>query len=83
MCCPFLVWMDPSFTFHLCNLKTPLIGQSHRLSNKRGFTVYHSYEPAVFNNKKIISKWKFDLKTRAVQHGVLRKMYGKWKLNNK
>ena len=40
MFCLFLVWMDLSFTFHLCNLKSPLIRQSHRLSNKRGFTVF-------------------------------------------
>ena len=40
MFCLFLVCMDLSFTFNLCNLKTPLIRQSHRLSNKRELTVF-------------------------------------------
>ena len=40
MFCLFLICMDLSFTFNLSNLKTPLIRQSHRLSNKRGFTVF-------------------------------------------
>ena len=42
MFCLFLVCMDLSFTFNLPNLKTPLIRQSHRLSNKREFSVFCS-----------------------------------------
>ena len=40
MFCLFLVYMDFSFQFNLCNLKTPFIGQSHRVSNTRELTVF-------------------------------------------